>query len=99
MSSGRNVPSGSASTISPRCLGEAAADRVAVSLLGLEDLAGAGLLDLLGRPSWALLLTTRTSSTTPVVEEALDHPADGVALGVGHQHHRDGALVPHGRGL
>src|SRR5690606_36092380 len=76
-------------------LDQAAPAGVAVPQLGLVDHAGLGLVDLLDRAVLGVVVDHQDLVDEPSVVEALDHRADRVLLGVGHQHDRDAALTPH----
>ena len=96
MSSGRNVPSGSASTIrSPSASTQPPPAGVPVALLRLEHLASLGPLDLLGGALLSVVVDDQHLVDDAGRVEALDHRADRVALGVGHQDHGDSLVPPH----
>ncbi len=76
-------------------LAEAAAAGVSVALLGLEDLAGRGLRDLLARPRLGVVVDDDDLIDDSGREEALDDRADRIPLRIGHQHHRNALLSPH----
>ena len=68
---------------------------VAVPLAVLEDHPGLGLLDLLDRAGLGVVVDDEDLVDHAGVVEALDHRADRIALGVGHQHDRDAPVTPH----
>ena len=76
-------------------LEQAPAARVPVALLRLEHLAGLGPLDLLGGALLSVVVDDQHLVDDAGRVEALDHGADRVALGVGHQDHGDSLVPPH----
>ena len=78
-------------------LDQSAAAGMPVSLMGLEDLPGGRLLDLLPRPLLRVVVDDEHLVDDAGRQEPLDDLADRVALGVGHQDHRDALVAPHQR--
>ena len=68
---------------------------MAVALPGLEDLRARVVLYLLGGPLLGVVVDDDDLVDDAGLEEALDHPADRIALRIGHQDDRDCFAVPH----